>query len=122
MSAKFSLSAILSGSLNLAGVAALGFDDGTVDLALGLGTDKLGDKIYLSELTSVITSLRDDASWQKLGVIDVALPIRFNVLDVGSGLGEVLNMIPNLPLTLFINDDDLFNADLPSIGVDLDLR
>ncbi len=122
MSAKFALSAIISGSLNLSGVAALGLDDGTVELALGLGMDKVSNKIYFSELKSVITSLRDDASWQKLGVIDVALPIRFDFPHVGSGLGEVLNMIPKLPIILFINDDDLFNPDLPSIGVDLDLR
>lgn len=122
MSAKFALSAIVSGSLNLAGVASLGLDNGAVDLALGLGLDKVSDKIYFSELKSVISSLRDDTSWQKIGVIDVVLPIKFDIHDVGGGLGDFLNMIPNLPLMLFIIDDDLFSRKPPSVGVDLDLR
>ncbi len=122
ISTKFALSASVSGSLNLAGVAALGLDSGSVELALGLGMDKVGDKIYFAELKSVSTALRDDVSWEKIGAINVALPIKFDIDNVGTGLGHVLSKIPNLPLILFINDDDLFNPDLPSIGVDVDLR
>ena len=121
ISAKFVLSARVSGSLNLAGVAALGLEHGTVELALGLGMDKVSDKIYFSELKSVSTSLRDDASWQKIGVIDVSLPISFNISDVGNGLLNVLDAIPDLPLIISIRDDDLFSPELPSVGMDLDL-
>lgn len=121
ISAKFVLSARVSGSLNLAGVAALGLENGTVELALGLGMDKVSDKIYFSELKSVSTSLRDDASWQKIGVIDVSLPISFNISDVGNGLLNVLDAIPDLPLIISIRDDDLFSPELPSVGMDLDL-
>jgi hypothetical protein len=121
ISAKFVLSARVSGSLNLAGVAALGLEHGTVELALGLGMDKVSDKIYFSELKSVSTSLRDDASWQKIGVIDVSLPISFNISDVGNGLLNILDAIPDLPLIISIRDDDLFSPELPSVGMDLDL-
>lgn len=121
ISAKFALSASVSGSLNLAGVAALDLKNGTVDLALGLGLDRVSDKIYFSELKSVSTSLRDNASWQKIGVLDVSLPINFDINDVGIGLGNVLDEIPNLPLIISIRDDDLFSSELPSIGMDLDL-
>ena len=121
ISAKFALSASVTGSLDLAGVAALGVDNGTVDLAIGLGMDKVSEKIYFSGLQSVSKSLRDDVTWQKVGVMDVSLPISFRISDVGSGLGDLLSTIPNLPLMIFINDDDLFSIDLPSVGMDLDL-
>ena len=111
----------MSGSLNLAGVATLGLVNGTVELALGMGMDRASDKIYFSELKSVSMSLRDDASWQKIGVIDVALPINFDLGYVGTGLGDVLGAVPNLPLIISIRDDDLFSPELPSVGMDLDL-
>ena len=121
VSAKLALSASVSGSLNLAGVATLGLVNGTVELALGMGMDRVSNKIYFSELKSVSMSLRDDASWQKIGVIDVALPIIFDLDHVGIGLGDVLGAIPNLPLIISIRDDDLFSPELPSVGMDLDL-
>jgi len=121
ISAKLALSASVSGSLNLAEVATLDLVNGTVDMALGMGMDRVSDKIYFSELKSVSMSLRDDASWQKIGVIDVALPIKFDLGDVGIGLGDVLGAIPNLPLIISIRDDDLFSSELPSVGMDLDL-
>ncbi|KAL3759073.1 hypothetical protein ACHAWU_008682 [Discostella pseudostelligera] len=121
ISTKFALTSDVSGRLELSGVATLGVN-GTVDLALGLGMDKVSEKIYFSNITSVLASLRDAVSWLKIGVLDVSLPIEFDILDAGVGLGNVLNSIPNLPLLMYISDDDLFSPKLPSVGVDLDLR
>ena len=121
ISTKFALTSDVSGRLELSGVATLGVN-GTVDLALGLGMDKVSEKIYFSNITSVLASLRDAVSWLKIGVLDVSLPIEFDILDAGAGLGNVLNSIPNLPLLMYISDDDLFSPKLPSVGVDLDLR
>ncbi len=119
VSAKFALSASVSGNLNLQGVT-LGMN-GTFDLALGLGMDRSSEKIYFSELKSIALSLRDQVSWQKIGILDVSLPITFDLGAVGNGLEEVLNEFPNLSLILSINADDLFRKQLPSVNLDLDL-
>ena len=74
--------------MNLGGVAALGVDDGTFDLAIGLGLDRISEKIYFPELMSVDQSLRDKASWQNIGVLDVVLLLSFEVGDAGKWLGR----------------------------------
>jgi hypothetical protein len=119
MSAKFSLSASVLGHWNLRGVA---LDvDGTVDFAIGLGLDRMSDKIYFSELKSVGQSLRDNASWQKIGVLDASVIITFDRGVVGKGLRDFLHAFPKLTPILSIESKDLFSGELPSVKLDLDL-
>ena len=120
MSAKFALSARVSGSLDLGGVA-LSMNNGSFDLAIGLGLDRISDKIYFSELKSVGQSLRDDASWQKIGVLDVSAPLTFDLGVVGVGLGDFLSAFPKLTPIVTIESDDLFGGELPSVNLDMDL-
>lgn len=123
VSAKLALSASVSGRLNLAGVVELEMDDGTVDLVIGLGMDRLTDKIYFSDLKSVVQTLRDKVSWQKMGLIDVSLPIKLQLIDVGmgSGLSDLLSKFSNLSTIIICIYDDLFSNELPSVKLDIDL-
>jgi hypothetical protein len=122
ISAKFALSGSVWGTLNLEGVGALGVDKGTFDLAIGLGLDRISGKNYFSDLTSVALSLRDNASWQKIGLLDVSLPLSFDLdVTLGSDFDNFLETIPDLKLIIAINDDDLFSNELPSVKLDLDL-
>ena len=121
VSAKLALSASVSGRLNLAGVVELEINDGTVDLVIGLGMDRLTDKIYFSDLKSVVQTLRDKVSWQKIGLIDVSLPIKLKLIDVGSGLSDLLSKFSNLSTIIICIYDDLFSNELPSVKLDIDL-
>jgi hypothetical protein len=122
ISAKFALSASVLGTLNLNGVGALSVDKGTFDLAIGLGLDRSSEKNYFSSLKSVGQSLRDNASWQKIGLLDVSLPLIFDIqVARGSGLAEFLEKNPDLKLIISINQDNLFKNELPLVKLDLDL-
>lgn len=121
ISAKLALSASASGRLNLARVVELEMDDGTVDMVIGLGMDRLTDKIRFSDLKSVVQTLRDKVSWQKIGLIDVSLPIKLQLVDVGSGLSDLLSKFSNLSTIIISIYDDLFSNELPLVKLDIDL-
>ena len=127
VSAKFAVSASVSGSLDLAGVATINVDDGSLAFALGLGLDQASDKLYFNELKSTILalrqgSLRQPASWRKVGVLDASLEISFDPNFGSDDFAQVLGTLDDPSLVISVTDDDLFGSDAPKFSIDFDLE
>ena len=126
VSSKFAVSASVSGSLSLAGVSTINVDDGSLAFALGLGLDQASDKIYFNELKSTILalrqgSLRQPASWRKVGVLDASLEISFDATG-SDDFAQVLETLGDPSLVISVTDDDLFGPDTPKFSIDFDLE
>ena len=121
ISAKFEASTRVSGSLNLAGAATIGVDDGSISLALGIGMEESSERIYFRNITSTLLVLRQNATWRKVGVMDASLPVSFGVDLPSSGFQEVLDNLSNLKPIISIIDNDLFGPDSPQISIDFDI-
>lgn len=115
ISAKFSTSARASGDMDIANVGSIGVENATIAFAFGLGIVEISDKIYFNEISSVLIALKENALWQKVGVMDISIPVT-----------ATIEFAPDLDLTLnpiiSITCPDLFTPDFPSIAVDLNLE
>ena len=114
ISAKFTTTARASGGMDIAGIGNIGIQNATISFAFGLGIVEISDKIYFNELTSTLRALRENAVWQKVGVMDVTLPI-LATFDFG---GIDLTISPIISIT----SPDLFTPDLPTMSIDLNLE
>lgn len=114
ISAKSSISATVDGIVSLAGVAELGIQKGSVAFGFGLGIDQLSEKIYFKDITSTALALRQKASWRKIGVMDISLPLSLELPNIGNAL--------SLHPLVTITDGDLFDTETPSITLDLNLE
>ena len=121
VSAKCAVSASVSGSLSLAGVATINVDDGSLALALGLGLDQASERIYFNQLKSTALALRQEASWRRVGVLDASLEISFDATG-SDGFKQVLDTLKNPSLFISVTDDDLFGPDSPKFSIDFDLE
>lgn len=84
------------------------------DLTFSFIASKSSNKIYFNEIVSALLALRQNASWQKVGMMDIVVPL--NVTIDYSGLSLSLNPI------FSISDSNLFDIELPSMSVDLDIK
>eukprot|EP00956_Cyclotella_meneghiniana_P037722 scaffold143333_cov73-Cyclotella_meneghiniana.AAC.1 len=100
--------------MDIAGIGNIGIQNATISFAFGLGIVEISDKIYFNELTSTLLALRENAVWQKVGVMDVTLPI-LTTFDFG-GIDLTINPI------ISITSPDLFTPDLPTMSIDLNLE
>lgn len=112
VSAKFAASAQVSGYLDLAGISTLSLTDGSIAFAFGIGIEEASPRIYFPNIASTLLSLRQDASWQKVGAVDISLPIEFD-LQIG---------LPSLNPILSITDGNLFDTEKASVSLDFDIR
>ena len=115
ISAKFSTTARVSGDIEIPGIGNIGIENATVSFAFGLGIVEISDKIYLSELSSVLHALKNFAVWQKVGAMDVTLPV-VATIEFADDLDLTLN-----PL-ISITSPDLFTSDFPSMSIDFNLE
>ena len=114
ISAKFTTTARVSGGMDIAGIGNILIQNATISFAFGLGIVEISDKIYFNELTSTLRALRENAVWQKVGVMDVTLPI----LATFDFSGIDLTISPIISIT----SPDLFTPDLPTMSIDLNLE
>lgn len=114
ISAKFTTTARASGSMDIAGIGNIGIENATISFAFGLGIVEISEKIYFNELTSTLLALRENAVWQKVGVMDVTLPIlaSFDFEGIGLTISPIIS----------ITSPDLFTPDYPNLSVDLNLE
>ena len=117
-SAKFEAFTSISGSLDLADAATIGVDDGSISLALSLGIEESSKTIYLRNVTSTLSALRQNAKWCKVGVMDVSLPVSSGVHLPSGGFQKVLDNFSNLNPIISILDSDLFGPDPPQVSID----
>lgn len=115
ISAKFTTTARVSGDMDIAGIGNIGIENATVTFAFGLGIVEISDKMYFNEISSVLLSLKEFPKWQKVGMMDITLPI-LATIEFGEGLDLTLG-----PL-ISITSPDLFTPDFPSISIDLNLE
>ena len=115
ISAKFATTARASGYMDIASVGNIGIENATISFAFGLGVVEISDKIYFNEISSVILALKQHAKWQKVGMMDITIPL-FAAIEFTDGID--LNLSPIISIT----SPDLFTPDLPSISVDLNLQ
>ena len=120
VSAKFEASAFVSGSLDLAGAATIGVENGSISLALGLGLEESSEKIYFKDMASTLIALRQ-TQWRKVGVIDVSLPVSLAFDIASDGLKDVLNNIELTPI-ISITDAFLFGPEAPKFSIDFDIE
>ena len=114
VSAKFTTTARVSGDMDIAGIGNIGIENATINFAFGLGIVETSDKIYFNEISSTIIALKKFGEWQKVGVMDVTIPI---VATIEFAEGIDLNLGP----LISISSPDLFTPDLPSMSLDLNL-
>ena len=114
ISAKFTTTARASGAMDIAGIGNIGIENATITFAFGLGIVEISEKIYFNNISSTLLALRENAVWQKVGVMDVTLPILasfdFDGID--------LTISPIVSIT----SPDLFTPDYPNFSVDLNLE
>jgi hypothetical protein len=115
VSAKFSTSAHANGTLNIAGLAELTLDDGFIAFAFGIGIDSASPRIYFPNISSTLLVLRNEASWQRVGAMDIKLPLQFSLTDRGFDLPDIAPIIS-------LTDRDLFDTELPDVSIDFDIR
>lgn len=115
ISAKFTTTARVSGDMDIAGIGNIGISNATIAFGLGLGLIETSDKIYFNDITSVLLSLAESVEWQKVGVMDAAIPIDATI-EFASGLGLTLSPV------ISITSSDMFSTDFPSIGIDLNIE
>jgi hypothetical protein len=114
ISGKFSTTARASGEIDLSGVGSISIENATIAFAFGLGIIEVSDKIYFNELSSATVALHQNAQWQRVGVMDISIPV-VSKIDF-SGLGLSLNPI------ISITSSDLFTPNHLSINADLNLE
>lgn len=111
-SAKFSVSAKVSGSLDLAGITELNMDEGAIAFAFGIGIEEASPRIYFNQIASALLSLRQNATWVKVGAMDISLPV---VFDLG------IANLPTLEPILSISDGNLFDTEAASVSFDFNV-
>ena len=115
ISAKFTTTARASGDMDIASVGSIGVENATITFAFGLGIVEISDKIYFNEISSALIALRENAQWQKVGVMDITIPV---IATIEFAEGIDLSLSPIISIT----SPDLFTPDYPSISVDLNLE
>jgi hypothetical protein len=115
ISAKFSTTARVSGNMDIAGIGNIGVENATINFAFGFGIVEISDKIYFSEISSMLLALKDLAVWQKVGVMDISLPL---IATIEFADGFDLTLGPLISITC----PDLFTPEFPSMSIDLNLE
>ena len=115
ISAKFATTARASGNMDIASVGNIGVENATISFAFGLGIVEISDKIYFNEISSAILALKNSAKWQKVGMMDITIPI-IATIEFADGID--LNLSPIISIT----SPDLFTPEFPSISIDLNLE
>lgn len=115
ISAKISTTARVVGDMVIAGIGNIGIENATIALGFGLGMVERSHEIPFKNISSVILALKEVVDWQKVGVMDVTIPI--NILiefaeDLNLNVGPLISIISR----------DLFAPEPPSINVDLNLE
>jgi hypothetical protein len=115
ISAKFTTTARVSGDMDIASIGNIAISNATIAFGLGLGLVEVSDKIYFSDIASVLTSLAESVEWQKVAAMDATIPIDATI-EFASGLGLTLTPV------ISITSSDMFASGFPSIGVDLNIE
>ena len=110
-SVKFEASAEISGGLSIPDIATLDVNDGSASLAFGIGISEASPRIYFKDILSGLQALRQKVSWNKVGAIDVSLPVTFEITE-----------LPAVTPIITISDDNLFDVDSADISIDFDIR
>lgn len=114
ISSKFSTTARAHGEMDLSGVGSISIENATIAFAFGLGIIEGSKKIYFNELSSTVAALRQSVQWQRVGVMDITIPVVTKIEF--SGLGLSMNPI------ISITSSDLFTPNQLSMSVDLSLE
>ena len=110
-SSKFSASLDnIDANIDIGGVSSLSVTDGYVTCMIYFGLPTSTGRIPFSKLSSVPTFIKQ-LPWQKGGIVDVSLP-------VGAQIEGIVQINP----TISIRDENLFDATLPVIALDVDIR
>lgn len=115
ISAKFTTTARVAGDIDIAGIGNIGIGNATINFGFGLGVVEISDKIYFSEISSMLLALKEFAVWQKVGAMDITLPI-IATIEFADGIDLTLS-----PL-ISITSSDLFQPNLPSMSIDFNLE
>ena len=113
VSTKFSASAVATGNIITFEGTSIAIDNVTVAFALGLGMAESSSKVYFAEMPSANLALQQKVQWQKVGVMDISIPIAKEVeyLDFGLAMNPIIS----------ITSSDLF-TELPSLSIDISLE
>jgi hypothetical protein len=114
ISAKFTTTARASGDMDIANVGSIGVENATISFAFGLGIVEISDKIYFKDISSALIALKEEATWQKVGVMDISIPVMATI-EFAESIGLTLRPI------ISITSSNIFTPDLPWISVDLNL-
>ena len=110
-SSKFSASLDnIDANIDIGGVSSLSVTDGYVACLIYFGLPSSTRQIPFRELSSVPTLIKQ-LQWQKGGIVDVSLPVGFEI-----------DGIVQINPTLSIQDDNLFDSEFPVIALDVDIR
>ena len=85
---------------------------GSIAVAFGIGIEEASDRIYFPQIISTAVALKQEASWRRVGALDVSLPIALDVSNDPRSLTPIIT----------IADGNLFDTVEPSINLDFDMR
>ena len=100
--------------MELPGVTTLSVDNATIAFAFGLGIEETSEKVYFRDMASSMLGLRQNATWLKVGGMDISLPVLIPLHVLGNTL--TINPI------ISISDIDLFGADSPEMSIDFNIE
>jgi hypothetical protein len=109
-SAKFEASTTINGELAVPGLTTLTVNEGSVAVAFGIGISEASPKVYFSQIQSALRSLRQNVTWNKVGAVDISLPVNFDI-----------ESLPEITPIITIHDDNLFDLEPADISIDFDI-
>lgn len=114
LATKFSTTARVDGEMDVSGIGSIAVEDATIAFAFGLGVVEISDKIYFADIKNIATTLKKNAQWQHVAVMDVNLPV-VAAIELG---GLELSLSPIISIT----SSDLLSLEPPLVRIDLSME
>jgi hypothetical protein len=100
--------------MDVSGIGSIAVEDATIAFAFGLGVVEISDKVYFADIKNIATTLKKNAQWQHVAVMDINLPV-VAAIELG---GLELSLSPIISIT----SSDLLSLEPPLVRIDLDME
>ena len=100
--------------MDVSGIGSIAVEDATIAFAFGLGVVEISDKVYFADIKNIATTLKKNAQWQHVAVMDVNLPV-VAAIELG---GLELSLSPIISIT----SSDLLSLEPPLVRIDLSME
>jgi hypothetical protein len=100
--------------MDVSGIGSIAVEDATIAFAFGLGVVEISDKVYFADIKNIATTLKKNAQWQHVAVMDINLPV-VAAIELG---GLELSLSPIISIT----SPDLLSPKAPLMSIDMSME